>query len=259
MYGEALQDGRLRANGAVREDRYMSLIIGNWKMNGLKDSLGEARAMAVGASELPEDKHQLVICPASTLLMALSQALKESPILVGAQDCHPSAAGAHTGRISAEMIADAGATYCIIGHSECRDELGDDDTVLGQKVEAVMRAGLVPIFCVGESLEIREAGHAETFVNGQLNVVSEIADRIIVAYEPIWAIGTGRVPTTDDIASMHGMLRDTLGKSTPLLYGGSVKPSNASEILGVDHVNGALVGGASLKAEDFLGIANAAP
>ena len=236
----------------------MSLIIGNWKMHGLKDALGEARAISGGAAMLPEDKHQLVICPPYTLLAMMAEALMETNVLIGGQDCHPSPSGAHTGRISAEMVADCGATYCIIGHSECRDELGDDDELLSRKVEGALRAGLVPIFCVGESLELRETGHAETFVNGQLDVVAKIADRVIVAYEPIWAIGTGKVPTVEDIAAMHAMMRERLGGSTPLLYGGSVKPGNAAEILAVENVNGALVGGASLKAEDFLGIAQAA-
>lgn len=237
----------------------MPLIVGNWKMHGLKDALGEARAVAGGAASLPEDQHQLVICPPYTLLAMMAEALKETNVLVGGQDCHPSQSGAHTGRISPEMVADAGASYCIVGHSECRDELGDDDDVLGRKVEGVMRAGMVPIFCVGESLKVRDAGHAEAFVSGQLDVVTKISHRVIVAYEPIWAIGTGKVPTPEDIATMHAMMRDRLGVSTVLLYGGSVKPSNAAEILSIPHVNGALVGGASLRAEDFLGIAQAAP
>lgn len=232
----------------------MALIIGNWKMNGLKAGLTEAKKVAEGA----EPGDQLVICPPATLIMAMSEALAGSNVLLGGQDCHAKESGAHTGRISAEMIADAGATYCITGHSECRDELRDNDDVLAGKVEAILRAGLVPVFCVGESLETRETGKAESFVKAQLELVHGIADRVIVAYEPIWAIGTGKVPSTEDIAAMHQSMRDYLGEKTPLLYGGSVKPSNATEILTVPHVGGALVGGASLKAEDFLGIARAA-
>ena len=232
----------------------MALIIGNWKMNGLLAGLSEAKAIAEGAS----GGSQLVICPPSTLLAAMSDLLKDTDVQTGGQDCHPKETGAHTGRISAEMVADAGARYCIIGHSECREELGDSDSLLGEKTEAVLRAGLVPIFCVGESLETRDAGEAEDFVREQLKVVTDKADKLIVAYEPIWAIGTGRTPSIDDIASMHAAMRATLGDQTPLLYGGSVKPGNAAEILAVDNVDGALVGGASLKATDFLAIAGAA-
>ncbi|MEM9839203.1 MAG: triose-phosphate isomerase [Pseudomonadota bacterium] len=235
----------------------MALIIGNWKMNGLKAAMAEAEAIAAGASALA-DQHQLVLCPPATLLPMMSHAMQGSAVLTGGQDCHPAVSGAHTGRISAEMMADAGATYCIIGHSECRAECGDTDEVLSEKVAAVLRAGMVPIFCVGESLQTREGGSAEPFVSEQLEVVVGIADRVIVAYEPIWAIGTGLTPTNEDIAAMHAMMHQKLGDKTPLLYGGSVKPANAGEILNVPHVGGALVGGASLKADDFLGIAKAA-
>ncbi|MEM1410412.1 MAG: triose-phosphate isomerase, partial [Pseudomonadota bacterium] len=156
------------------------------------------------------------------------------------------------------MLADAGASYCIVGHSECRDELGDNDEILSLKVKAVLRAGLVPIFCVGESLAVRDDGNAESFVTEQLAVIQDVTDKVVVAYEPIWAIGTGRTPTTEQIEQMHTTMRTQLGGRTPLLYGGSVKPSNAEDILKVTDVNGALVGGASLKAEDFLAIASAA-
>ncbi|GGY49477.1 triose-phosphate isomerase [Parvularcula lutaonensis] len=231
----------------------MALIVGNWKMNGLRSSLAEARRIAEGAP----DGHDLAICPPATLLWAMSEALEGSAVKTGGQDCHPKESGAHTGRISAEMIADAGASYCIVGHSECREECGDTDDILAAKLAAVLRAGLVPIFCVGESLETREAGEAVSFVTAQLGVVMDLAEKVVVAYEPIWAIGTGKVPGVDDIAEMHQAMRDRLGETTPLLYGGSVKPGNASEILAVPHVGGALVGGASLKADDFLGIARA--
>lgn len=234
----------------------MALIIGNWKMHGLRAAMPEVEDIADGASDLA-DRHQLVICPPATLLATLSEALKGTAVLTGGQDCHPAVSGAHTGRVSAEMVADAGGTYCIVGHSECREQCGDDDQILSEKVAAVLRAGMVPIFCVGESLETRETGAAEPFVAEQLEVVAGIADRVIVAYEPIWAIGTGRTPTSDDIGAMHAMMREKMGTKTPLLYGGSVKPGNAAEILAVANVDGALVGGASLKADDFLGIARA--
>jgi triosephosphate isomerase len=226
-------------------------------MNGVRTALEEARKIAQRADHRASDSEQLVICPPATLLLAMSELLKSTNVLTGAQDCHPEAAGAHTGRLSAEMLADAGASYCIIGHSECRAECGDHDMTLRPKVEAVLRAGMVPVFCVGESLQTRDAGEAERFVKKQLAVVEGMADRLVVAYEPIWAIGTGRTPSPEDIASMHAMMHDTLGARTPLLYGGSVKPGNAAEILAIPHVDGALVGGASLNADDFIAIARA--
>lgn len=236
----------------------MALIIGNWKMNGLQAALDEARVIRETAGNHAVEGEQLVLCPPATLLPLMSTLLKGSTVLTGGQDCHASAKGAHTGRVSAEMLADAGANYCIIGHSECRAECGDHDLTLGPKVEAVLRAGLVPIFCVGESLQTRDQGKAEDFVSKQLDVVSGYANRIIVAYEPIWAIGTGRTPVAADIVAMHAMMREKLGPKTPLLYGGSVKPDNAAEILSLANVDGALVGGASLKAADFLAISRAA-
>lgn len=231
----------------------MPLIIGNWKMNGARAALAEAKTIAQGAPS----ESQLVICPPTTLLMAMSELLKDSPVQTGGQDCHPSTNGAHTGRIAAEMIADAGASYCIVGHSECRAELGDNDETLAAKTDAILRAGLVPVFCVGESLATREDGGAEDFVRNQLSIIKDKADKVIAAYEPIWAIGTGLTPSTDEIGTMHAVIRETLGTSTPLLYGGSVNPTNAQEILAVENVGGALVGGASLKASDFLAIAKA--
>jgi triosephosphate isomerase len=236
----------------------MALVIGNWKMNGIRAALDEARKVAERANYRASDSEQIVICPPATLLLTMSEMLKTANVLTGAQDCHPEAAGAHTGRLSAEMLADAGASYCIIGHSECRAECGDHDMTLGPKVDAVLRAGMVPVFCVGESLKTRDAGEAEAFVEKQLAVVADKADRVVVAYEPIWAIGTGRTPSNEDIAAMHAMMRDRLGPTTPLLYGGSVKPSNAKDILSIENVGGALVGGASLNADDFIAIARAA-
>jgi triosephosphate isomerase len=231
----------------------MALIIGNWKMNGLRSGLEQARLVAEGRRE----GDRLVICPPTTLLMKMAEELDGTGVELGAQDCHMGESGAHTGRISAEMLKDAGAGYCIIGHSECREECGDTDAGLKDKLAAVLRAGLKPVFCVGESLEIREAGGAIDHVKKQLEVVAPEAGKAIVAYEPIWAIGTGRTPSPDDIAAMHEAMHGLLGSDTPLLYGGSVKPSNAKEILSIAHVDGALVGGASLQSEDFLGIAHA--
>jgi triosephosphate isomerase len=255
MSGEALQEPEVPANGPrEKEKRTMALIMGNWKMNGGRASLEEADRIAAGAP----DGHDLVICPPATLLMAMSERFSGTGVKTGGQDCHPDPSGARTGRLSAEMMADAGASYCIIGHSECRADLRDEDDTLSAKLEAVLRAGLIPVFCVGESLETREAGKAEDFVIDQLRVVRDHADKIVVAYEPIWAIGTGKTPSNGDIEAMHRTMRGTLGPDTPLLYGGSVKPGNAEEILAIDNVDGALVGGASLKASDFLAIARAA-
>lgn len=232
----------------------MALIIGNWKMNGLTAGLAEVRAIAEGAADLDG----VVICPPATLLKAVSDLVGGTAIRTGGQDCHPAACGAHTGRISAEMIADAGGSYCIVGHSECRAECGDTDAVLRAKAEATLRAGLVPVFCVGEGIGVRRSGGAEDFVLAQLEVVADLADRIVVAYEPVWAIGTGEIPSPGDIAAMHHAMRARLGPTPPLLYGGSVKPSNAAAILAIDEVGGVLVGGASLHAEEFLAIARAA-
>ena len=240
------------------------LIAGNWKMNGLKPSLGELAAIGQGAGEIWR-KMDLLICPPATLIFPAAAAMIGSKVAVGAQDCHPKASGAHTGDLSAEMLADAGATAIIVGHSERRTDHGETDALVRQKAEAAWRAGLLAIVCIGETQGERDAGQALDVVGRQL--AGSVPDgataaNLVVAYEPVWAIGTGRTPTPGDVQEVHGFIRDQLSKrfngegaGVRILYGGSVKPSNAAELMAVPHVNGALVGGASLKAADFLAIA----
>ena len=240
------------------------LIAGNWKMNGLATSFDEARAVAAG---LGGGGPRVAICPPATLIRAMSEALAGSPVLTGGQDCRAEISGAFTGDISAEMLADAGARLVILGHSERRAGHGETDGLVADKVRAALRAGLEPIVCVGETLQQREAGDALGVVTKQVrgSLPPELAGQAwSVAYEPVWAIGTGLTPTTAEIEEMHAAIRATLrevfgaaGDAPPILYGGSVKPSNAAEILNAAEVGGALVGGASLKAADFLGIINA--
>lgn len=240
------------------------LIAGNWKMNGLGASVAEAKAVAAGVGP---SGARVAICPPAILIHRLAQALAGTAVLVGGQDHHWDDAGAFTGDVSAEMLADAGATLAILGHSERRAGYRETDANVSAKVGAALRAGLEPIVCVGETLEQRKAGEALAVVTGQVrgSLPAELAGKAFsVAYEPVWAIGTGLTPTTPEIEEVHRAIRATLvemfgeaGKSAPILYGGSVKPSNAAEILHADEVGGALVGGASLKAEDFLGIIRA--
>lgn len=238
------------------------LIAGNWKMNGLTERSAElARAVRHG---LGDAAAEVLLCPPATQLAAVAAILEGCGIAAGGQDCHAEPAGAHTGDISAEMLADAGARFVILGHSERRHSHGETDAVVAAKVHAAIRAGLIPIVCVGETGAEREQGHHEAVVRRQLahSLPRDFAG--VVAYEPVWAIGTGRVATVADIVAMHGFIRQELvrahvdGRETRILYGGSVKPSNAAEILGVSEVGGALVGGASLVAEDFLAIIRAA-
>jgi triosephosphate isomerase (TIM) len=249
-------------------DAIRPLIAGNWKMNGLKASIGEFDAMLAGAGTLA-GKADLLVCPPATLIAAFAEKARGSKVAVGAQDCHPKASGAHTGDISAEMLADAGASAIIVGHSERRADHGETDALIRQKAEAAWRAGLTAIVCIGETREQRDAGQAldvcGTQLKGSLPDASTAAN-LVVAYEPVWAIGTGLTPTVQDVEQVHRFIRDVLtdrfkgeGVNTRILYGGSVKPSNAAELLGVANVNGALVGGASLKATDFLAIAAGAP
>ena len=243
------------------------LIAGNWKMNGTSASLAEADAMAAGAAALPETV-DLLICPPATLLMAMYARLQGSRIALGGQDCHAAASGAHTGDVAAEMLADMGASLVIVGHSERRADHGESDAQVAAKAQAAWRAGLTAIVCVGETEAQRDAGETLAVVQRQLaGSVPDAAGaaNLVIAYEPVWAIGTGKVPTADDVAQVHAMVRDQLcarfgvaGAAMRILYGGSVKPGNAAELLGIANVNGALVGGASLKAADFLGIAAAA-
>jgi triosephosphate isomerase len=240
------------------------LIAGNWKMNGTAAALAEAVAVAAGVGDTPA---RVAICPPSVLLCRMAQALAGSAVLVGGQDHRVEESGAFTGDVSAEMLADAGARLVILGHSERRTLHGEDDALIAGKVRAALGAGLEPIVCVGETLEQRKAGRALAVVTGQLqqSLPAELAGRAFsVAYEPVWAIGTGLTPSLAEIEEMHVAIRATLqrmfgghGDTAPILYGGSVKPSNAAEILHAAEVGGALVGGASLKAADFLAIIRA--
>ncbi|MEH6950767.1 triose-phosphate isomerase [Nitrobacter sp. NHB1] len=242
------------------------LIAGNWKMNGLKASASELGQMIAGAGG-PAQKADLLICPPATLVLAFAGAVQGSPLRIGAQDCHPDPSGAHTGDTSAEMLADSGATAIIVGHSERRADHGETDALVRQKAEAAWRAALIAIVCVGETQDQRDAGQTLEVVGRQLAGSlpdSATAANLVVAYEPVWAIGTGRTPTPTDVQDVHGFIRDQLtqrfsgeGTRVRILYGGSVKPSNAAELMAVPNVNGALVGGASLKATDFLAIAQA--
>jgi triosephosphate isomerase len=230
----------------------MKLIAGNWKMNGLKGAIAELDTLL--GTPAPAGA-ELLVCPPATLLASFARRASGSPVKVGGQDCHWDASGAHTGDISAEMLADAGASHVIVGHSERRADHGETDAVVRRKAEAAGRAGLVPILCIGETLAEREAGATLEVIARQLDgSVPDVAG-LVIAYEPVWAIGTGLTPTLDQVAEVHGAIRVRMGGATRILYGGSVKPSNAAELLGVPHVDGALVGGASLKAADFLAIA----
>jgi triosephosphate isomerase len=243
------------------------LIAGNWKMNGLAASLGEVRRLAELLAAGGAPRCTICICPPATLLAGLTQLASSSGIVTGGQDCHPAPNGAHTGDVSATMLADAGAQYVIVGHSERRTDHAESDALVRQKAQAALAAGLVPIICVGETRADREAGRADAVVSGQLagSIPDEAAgQRIVVAYEPVWAIGTGLTPTNDDIAQMHDSIRRQLverfgerGETMQILYGGSMKPANAREILRVSNVNGGLVGGASLLANDFHAIISA--
>src|SRR6202795_594631 len=242
-------------------DAIRPLIAGNWKMNGLKASLAEFEAMLAGAGPLA-GKADLLVCPPATLITAFADKARGSKLAVGAQDCHPKASGAHTGDLSAEMLADAGAGAIIVGHSERRADHGESDALVRQKAEAAWRAGLTAIVCIGETREQRDAGQTLDICGGQLKGSlpdGGTAAKLVVAYEPVWAIGTGLTPTTGDVEQIHKFIRDILiarfnaeGTRMRILYGGSVKPSNARELMAVANVNGALVGGASLKDSDFL-------
>jgi triosephosphate isomerase len=240
-------------------------IVGNWKMHGTRAMLSEARAIDRAAERLM--KVEVALAPPFTLIHATRK--EASLIGVGAQDCHPAEGGAHTGDISAAMLKDAGAGFVIVGHSERRADHGETDANVRAKAEAALSVGLNVIVCVGETEAQRDAGKAEQVVAGQLDGSlpqgEGAAGKVTVAYEPVWAIGTGRTPTVDDIGAMHRSIRERLatiygddGAAIRILYGGSVKPDNAGELLTADEVGGALVGGASLTAESFLGIVAAA-
>jgi triosephosphate isomerase len=236
------------------------LAAGNWKMNGLQASLVEIRLIAAGASG---SRCEVALCPPATLIAAAAAAAG-SALLIGGQDCHPKASGAHTGDLSAEMIADAGGRLVIVGHSERRADHGETDATVRAKAEAAWRAGLTAIVCVGETAAERRDGATWSVLDRQIaGSVPDGADaaRLTVAYEPVWAIGTGVTPTLDEIAAAHAHIRSRLATrmgagaaAVRIIYGGSVKPDNARQIVSVAGVNGALVGGASLKAKDFLAI-----
>jgi triosephosphate isomerase len=240
-------------------------IAGNWKMNG---TVTEARALAQALVDgLPSGAPRTAVFPPALHLSAVQDVLADSPIFAGGQDCSGAEKGAHTGDISASMLADIGARGVILGHSERRTDHGETNAEIRAKVQAGMDAGLGVVLCVGETLAEREAGTAEAVVRQQLaeSLPEAITNTsLVLAYEPVWAIGTGKVATRDDISSMHAMIRAWLQENRPvigqtlILYGGSVKPSNAEDVFAADEVGGALVGGASLKAEDFLGIIAAA-
>jgi triosephosphate isomerase len=239
------------------------LVAGNWKMNGLRNSLVELKAIVEGSGNL-SNKADLLLCPPATLLMEFGFWTSGSPVAIGAQDCHPEPMGAFTGDISAEMLADAGASAVIVGHSERRTLHGETDDLVRQKALAAHRAGLAAIVCIGETMAQREAKETIAVIRRQMDgslPERASAANLVLAYEPVWAIGTGSTPTPADVAKVHGFLRDRLtsrygaaGQRMRILYGGSVKPSNARELMSVENVNGALVGGASLKAADFLAI-----
>ena len=240
------------------------LVAGNWKMNGLGGSSAELVRIIEGSRALAA-RVDLMICPPATLVASFATLAKGSPVAIGGQDCHAEAAGAFTGDIAAEMLKDAGASAVIVGHSERRAYHCESDDAVRAKAQAAWRAGLVAIVCVGETKDERVGGRTLDVVGAQLSGSlpdGATAGNTVIAYEPVWAIGTGLTPTAADVAEVHGFIRSRIGERCAaagpemrILYGGSVKPSNAAELMGVANVDGALVGGASLKAEDFLGIA----
>ncbi len=236
------------------------LIAGNWKMNGLRaDAVALATALRGGAA------CDMLVCPPTTLLAAVAEALAGSAVMVGGQDCHPEPSGARTGDVSAPMLRDAGAGWVIVGHSERRLGYGESNALVQEKARAAIAAGLIPIVCVGETEQQRLTGHAEAVVAAQIDGSVPPGFAGVVAYEPVWAIGTGRTASEDDVVAMHRCIRsqlvETLGEAGAglrILYGGSVKPAGAATLLALPGVGGALVGGASLVAADFLAIARAA-
>ena len=241
------------------------LVAGNWKMNGLAASAAELEKIIAGAPALPAA--DIMVCPPATLITDFARAAHGTRVAIGSQDCHAAASGAYTGDISAEMLRDAGASHVIVGHSERRTDHGETDAIVRAKAEAAWRAGLLPIVCIGETLAEREAGREFSVLAAQLKgsvPAGATAATLVVAYEPVWAIGTGKTPTTAEVAAAHAHIRDILGglmsdaAAVRLLYGGSMKGSNAAELLAAGDVDGGLIGGASLKADEFLAIAKAA-
>ncbi len=238
----------------------LKLIVGNWKMNGLTaDSRERAEKLAVAVKGRGNLPFQLILCPPATMVAATAEALRGSVIKCGGQDCHEQSCGAFTGDIAAVMLKDLGCTYVIVGHSERRQHHRETSLQVAAKAKAAHAAGLIAIICVGELDSERSAGQADSVIAGQLKDSipdTATAENSVIAYEPVWAIGTGKTASSEDIRHMHALIRGKAGK-LPILYGGSVKGSNAAEILHIPNVDGVLVGGASLKAEEFLAIAEA--
>ena len=242
------------------------LVAGNWKMNGLRASWKEAQLLAGRLKAGKSISAEVMLCPPATLIARFADGLEGSGIIIGGQDCHSEPCGAHTGDISAEMLADAGARAVIVGHSERRTDHGENNETVRAKGLAAHRAGLTAIICIGETESERKKGETLGVVSAQLSgsvPAGATADNTVIAYEPVWAIGTGLTPTTVDVAEVHGHIRTELANALGggaaaagmrILYGGSVKPGNASELMGVADVDGALVGGASLNADDLWGI-----
>jgi len=250
--------------GIVKNNR--PLVAGNWKMNGLKNAVQEIIKLQTSLQDLVSLGCDVLVCPPATLLSHFEAVVSEGqvPLLLGGQDCHMAVSGAHTGDISAQMLKDVGCEYVIVGHSERRSDHNETNEMVQAKAKAAIEAGLIPIICVGESEEERVAGQTLTVVTSQLrgSVPPESkGNEIIIAYEPVWAIGTGKVPEVKDVADVHQMIRKELasilghgGQELRILYGGSVKADNAGTLMAIDNVDGALVGGASLRADDFTGI-----
>jgi triosephosphate isomerase (TIM) len=243
------------------------MVAGNWKMNGIADSLGELRQIANGFMSGLDADCDALICVPSTLLSRAKDIVENSPVKVGGQDCHMKDSGAHTGDVSSAMLKDAGASHVLVGHSERRTDHKENDAAVNAKTQAAWRAGLVAVICIGETEAERKGGVTNQVLSAQLKgSIPAGADggNTIIAYEPVWAIGTGLTPTVGDVADAHAHIRAELSALSVsgsakmrILYGGSVKPSNARELLSIDNVDGALVGGASLKSADFLGICDA--
>ena len=242
------------------------LVAGNWKMNGRQAGIAEVTELQAKMREYPDLACTVMICPPAPYLLRFAEVCRGSSLLIGAQDCDARADGAHTGDISAPMLADVGCRAVIVGHSERRSDHGEGDANVRAKAQAAAAAGLTPIICIGETEAERDAGNTLKVLERQLagSVPDEAASDTVIAYEPVWAIGTGRTPSVDEVAQAHAFMRSELvarfgaeGSAMRLLYGGSVKPANAAELMAIENVDGALVGGASLKADDFWGIVSA--
>jgi triosephosphate isomerase len=267
LSGALLCEAKFKFEGiSMSQNNIRPLVAGNWKMNGTTAMLKEPRLLAAMLRGV-KMKSDVMICPPATLMRRVKSVMKGSKIKLGGQDCHAAASGAHTGDISAPMLKDAGAGAVIVGHSERRTNHKETDAVVAAKAVAAHKAGLVAIICIGETLDERKGGKTLAVLTEQIKgsvPAGSTAANTVIAYEPVWAIGTGLTPTVAEITEAHAHIRADLSKvmgeegpSTRILYGGSVKPSNAVELMGVANVNGALVGGASLKASDFIGILKA--